>query len=198
MASGRVDTLLMLETNPIYSAPADLDFAAALKRVPLSVSLSLYADETAEASTWLIPATHEYEAWSDARAFDGTVDDSAAAGAQAIRRPFGAGAAGACCSANTSPDDYALVRGYWQQEAQQKARGDFEAFWHESLRRGVVTDSAAAAVTVAPKSDLTAGLPPPVPAEAAITLLFRPDRSLGTAGMPTTRGCWRCRGLSRA
>ena len=73
MTAGRVDTLLMLETNPLYSAPVDLDFAAALKRVPLSVSLALYADETAEASTWLIPATHEYEAWSDARAFDGTV-----------------------------------------------------------------------------------------------------------------------------
>ena len=30
-------------------------------------------------------------------------------------------------------------------------------------------------VTAAPKSDLAAGSPPPVPAEAAITLLFRPD-----------------------
>ena len=47
MAAGRVDTLLMLDTNPVYNAPADLDFATALKRVPMSVSLALYADETA-------------------------------------------------------------------------------------------------------------------------------------------------------
>ena len=77
--------------------------------------------------------------------------------------------------ADTSPDDYALVRGYWQQEAQQKGEGNFEEFWHESLRSGVVKDSAAATVTAAPKSDVAAGSPPPVPAEAAITLLFRPD-----------------------
>ena len=73
MAAGKVDTLLMLDANPVYTAPADLDFAAALRHVPLSVSLALYADETALASTWRIPATHEYEAWSDARAFDGTI-----------------------------------------------------------------------------------------------------------------------------
>jgi molybdopterin-containing oxidoreductase family iron-sulfur binding subunit len=68
----------MLDTNPVFTAPVDFDFAAALKRVEMSVSLALYADETALASTWLIPAAHEYEAWSDARAFDGTITKRAA------------------------------------------------------------------------------------------------------------------------
>ena len=174
MTDGRVDTLLMLETNPLYSAPVDLDFAAALKRVPLSVSLALYADETAEASTWLIPATHEYEVWSDARAFDGTVTIQQ----PQVRRLYGGHSAQellAVMLADTSPDDYALVRSYWQQEAQQKGNGNFEEFWHESLRSGVVKGSAAAPVTAAPKSDVAAGSSPPVPAEAAITVLFRPD-----------------------
>jgi molybdopterin-containing oxidoreductase family iron-sulfur binding subunit len=174
MTAGRVDTLLMLETNPLYSAPVDLDFGAALKRVPLSVSLALYADETAAASTWLIPATHEYEAWSDARAFDGTVTIQQ----PQVRRLYGGHSTQellAVLSADTSPNDYALVRGYWQQEAQQKRNSDFEEFWHESLRSGVVTDSAAAPVTAAPKSDIAAGLPALAPAEAAITVLFRPD-----------------------
>ena len=73
MTAGKVDTLLMLGVNPIYSAPVDLDFAEALKQVPLSVSLALYADETAMRAPGMMPATHEYEAWSDARAFDGTI-----------------------------------------------------------------------------------------------------------------------------
>jgi molybdopterin-containing oxidoreductase family iron-sulfur binding subunit len=174
MTAGRVDTLLMLETNPVYSAPVDLDFAAALKRVPLSVSLALYGDETAAASTWLIPATHEYEAWSDARAFDGTVTIQQ----PQVRTLYG-GHSGqellAVLLADTSPDDYALVRGYWQQEAQQKGSGNFEEFWHESLRSGVVKDSAAAPVTAAPKFDLAADSLPLAPAEAAITVVFRPD-----------------------
>src|SRR5205814_2060028 len=174
MTAGRVETLLMLETNPLYSAPADLDFAAALKRVPLSVSLALYADETAEASTWLIPATHEYEAWSDARAFDGTVTIQQ----PQVRRLYGGHSAQellAVLLADTSPNDYALVRAYWQQEARRKGSGDFEEFWRESLRSGVVKDSAAATITAAPKSDSAAGMTQPAPAEAAISVLFRPD-----------------------
>jgi molybdopterin-containing oxidoreductase family iron-sulfur binding subunit len=174
MTAGKVDTLLMLDTNPVYTAPANIDFAGALKHVPLSVSLTLYADETAEASTWLIPATHEYEAWSDARAFDGTITIQQ----PQVRRLYGGHSAQellAVLQANTSPDDYALVRGYWQQEAQQKALGDFEAFWHESLRVGVVKDSASPAVTATPPTDLVANLAPPAPAGTGLDLLFRPD-----------------------
>ena len=48
MIAGKVDTLLMLGVNPVYTAPPDLDFAKALRQVPLSVSLALYADETAD------------------------------------------------------------------------------------------------------------------------------------------------------
>jgi anaerobic selenocysteine-containing dehydrogenase len=116
MAAGKVDTLLMLETNPLYTAPADIDFAGALRRVPLSVSLALYADETAEAATWLIPATHEYEAWSDARAFDGTITIQQ----PQVRRLYGGHSVQellAVLQADTSPDDYALVRNFWRQQA---------------------------------------------------------------------------------
>ena len=37
MEAGKVDTLLMLDTNPVYNAPADIGFAAALARVPFTV-----------------------------------------------------------------------------------------------------------------------------------------------------------------
>jgi molybdopterin-containing oxidoreductase family iron-sulfur binding subunit len=174
MTAGKVDTLLMLDTNPAFTAPADIDFAGALRHVPLSVSLALYADETAEASTWLIPATHEYEAWSDARAFDGTITIQQ----PQVRRLYGGHSAQELLSvlqANTSPDDYALVRNFWQQEAQQKGQGDFEAFWHESLRVGVVKDSASPTVTATPRTDLVANLAPPASAGTGLDLLFRPD-----------------------
>jgi MoCo/4Fe-4S cofactor protein with predicted Tat translocation signal len=179
MAAGKVDTLLMLDTNPLFTAPTDLDFAAALKRVPLSVSLAVYPDETAEASTWLIPATHEYEAWGDARAFDGTITIQQ----PQVRRLYGGHSAHellAVLQANTSPDDYTLLRSYWQAEAQQQGHGDFEAFWHETLRVGIVKDSAAPTVTATPRSDLTAELkePPAAAAEGALTLLFRPDEGV--------------------
>src|SRR5258708_25339195 len=72
MKAGRVEVLLVLGGTPAYSAPADLDFAAAMDKVKLRVHLGLYEDETAALSHWHIPQAHPLEAWSDARAFDGT------------------------------------------------------------------------------------------------------------------------------
>jgi molybdopterin-containing oxidoreductase family iron-sulfur binding subunit len=173
--AGKVDTLLMLDTNPVYTAPGDVDFAGALHRVPLSISLAVYADETALASTWHIPATHEYEAWSDARAFDGTITIQ-----QPQVRPLYGGHSAqevlALLQGNTLPEDYALLRSYWQGRAQQQGTGDFEHFWHEALRVGVVENSAAAPVSATPKSHLAASLPAADPSKGdTLTLLFRPD-----------------------
>ena len=73
MNSGQVDLLLILGGNPVYNAPADLDFTAALRNVPLRIHHSLYKDETSELCQWHIPEAHYLESWSDARAYDGTV-----------------------------------------------------------------------------------------------------------------------------
>jgi MoCo/4Fe-4S cofactor protein with predicted Tat translocation signal len=175
MAGGKVDTLLMLDTNPVYTAPADVDFAGALRHVPLSASLALYADETALASTWHIPATHEYEAWSDARAFEGTITIQQ----PQVRRLYGGHSAQellALLQGNTLPEDYALLRAFWQGRAQQQGTGDFEHFWHESLRAGFVENTAATPVTATPKADLAATLAASAATQGAgVAVLFRPD-----------------------
>jgi molybdopterin-containing oxidoreductase family iron-sulfur binding subunit len=72
MHAGTVDTLLLIDVNPVHESPGSLRFADALRRVPLSVHLGLYRDETARACTWHIPRAHELENWSDALAWDGT------------------------------------------------------------------------------------------------------------------------------
>ncbi|MCB9653298.1 MAG: TAT-variant-translocated molybdopterin oxidoreductase [Deltaproteobacteria bacterium] len=71
--SGQAKTLVMLETNPVYQAPGDLAFAKLLEKVPTSIHLGLYVDESAEKSGWHIPAAHFMERWGDARSWDGTV-----------------------------------------------------------------------------------------------------------------------------
>jgi molybdopterin-containing oxidoreductase family iron-sulfur binding subunit len=73
MAAGHVDTLLIIGGNPVYTAPADLQFADQMNKVRLRAHLSLHANETSALSHWQIPEAHFLEAWSDARAFDGTV-----------------------------------------------------------------------------------------------------------------------------
>jgi MoCo/4Fe-4S cofactor protein with predicted Tat translocation signal len=73
MNAGRVSHLLIIDSNPVYTSPSSWGFAEALERIPFCVALARHADETARATTWFVPQTHDWETWSDARAYDGTV-----------------------------------------------------------------------------------------------------------------------------
>jgi molybdopterin-containing oxidoreductase family iron-sulfur binding subunit len=177
MKAGKVDTLLIFDSNPVYDAPADLDFAAALRRVSFSACLALYDDETALACTWRVPATHEYEAWGDVRAFDGTVTIQ-----QPQARPLYDGHSPqqvlALLQGKPAPDDYTLLRDYWQQRARQENRGDFEAFWQEAVRIGVVAGTAEQPLALTPRSNAVGTLPaPPQRPGDTILALFRPDEA---------------------
>ena len=73
MNAGKVQTLVIFGANPVFTAPSDLKFANALKRVPSAIHLGHYDDETGVMCKWHIPETHFLEAWGDARSYDGTV-----------------------------------------------------------------------------------------------------------------------------
>src|SRR5881396_2401352 len=73
MNAGKVDVLVIVGGNPVYTAPADVNFASAMDKVGLRVHLSLYDDETSELCHWHIPEAHYLESWSDVRAYDGTI-----------------------------------------------------------------------------------------------------------------------------
>jgi Fe-S-cluster-containing dehydrogenase component len=73
MAAGGVKTLFILGGNPVYDAPSDLEFEAALAKVATSVHLSEYVNETSAKSTWHVPRAHYLEAWADALTWDGTL-----------------------------------------------------------------------------------------------------------------------------
>jgi molybdopterin-containing oxidoreductase family iron-sulfur binding subunit len=134
MNGGKVDLLIILGGNPVYDAPADLNFADALKvnKVPLRVHYGFYNNETAELCQWHVNATHELEAWGDARAYDGTAS---------IIQPLIAPLYGAkspiefiaMLPGQSDATGYDLVRAYWQK---QHTGGDFEQFWRKSLHDG--------------------------------------------------------------
>ena len=73
MNAGKVKWLVMLGTNPLYNAPADLQFAEAFNNVPNTVHLGSHVDETGFYSDWHIPKAHYLESWTDCRAYDGTI-----------------------------------------------------------------------------------------------------------------------------
>ena len=74
MNAGRVQFLIIIgESNPVFTAPADLNFADAMSKVNRRFHSGLFVDETATLCHWHVPAAHYLEAWSDARTIDGTV-----------------------------------------------------------------------------------------------------------------------------
>ena len=180
MKAGRVDVLVVLGANPVYSAPADLDFPAAMERVKLRVHLGLYADETAALSHWHIPQAHPLEAWSDARAYDGTTTIL-----QPLIAPLydSARSAHELLAALTSKPDrkgHDIVKDFWRAQF----GGDFDARWRRSLHDGVVAGWTAPAGVAAPSAsgDPTTAPRPTAPASSApgtLEIVFRPDPTIG-------------------
>jgi molybdopterin-containing oxidoreductase family iron-sulfur binding subunit len=73
MRAGTVSSLFVLGGNPVFSAPADFAFEAALGKVKNVIHLGHAFDETAAHAHWHLPEAHFFEAWGDARASDGTL-----------------------------------------------------------------------------------------------------------------------------
>jgi len=71
--AGKVETLLILGGNPVFTAPADLGFGDALAKAKSSIHLSLYEDETSQRASWHLPAAHYLESWGDALSWNGTL-----------------------------------------------------------------------------------------------------------------------------
>jgi molybdopterin-containing oxidoreductase family iron-sulfur binding subunit len=69
--AGRVDTLAIFDTNPVYGAARDLDVLGALAKVRLRIHAGLHQDETGVLCHWHAPVEHDLETWGDALATDG-------------------------------------------------------------------------------------------------------------------------------
>ena len=170
MNAGKVDWLVILNANPIYSAPADLEFAAAFDKAKMVAHLGSHLDETGQISHWHIPAAHYLESWSDARAYDGTVSI-----VQPLIDPLYGGRTAhhvfqtLLNEPMVSP--YDAVRETWKSTI----KGDFETGWRKALHQGWVDGTA---FDKAAKASVDAGFKGAVPAPSpkdALEIIFRPD-----------------------
>lgn len=170
MADDRVELLLILGGNPAYDAPPDLHFASRLQRVPQSIHLAAYVDETSMHCHWHVPRTHELEEWSDTRAFDGTVSI-----VQPVIAPlYGGHSAHDVMNVllRAPQSSYETVRAHWQQRL---GAADQDDRWRKALRAGLIAGTRAAAVAASPR---TLDLPmPPDDTPQAVSVGFIPDQS---------------------
>lgn len=171
MNAGRVRTLFLLGVNPVYNAPADLQFARALEKVPLRIHHGSHQDETAALCQWHVPEAHFLESWSDAVAWDGT-----ACIIQPLIAPIyeGKTAHEMLASLTDNPDQsaYRIVKSYWQA---RHGGPDFEQAWQQWLHDGVIANTSFRPKTVSVRADFAArAQASPAPAQG-LEIVFRPD-----------------------
>ena len=205
MDAGQVAVLVILGANPVFTAPADLKFQEKLAKVALSISHTLYIDETATNCHWNLPLAHPLESWGDARAYDGTVTVM-----QPLIAPLYEGRAvtellAAFIDAQSGKTAHDLVRDYWRRAQGGQAGGwaitdptgqpfkSPDSFWKHVLHDGWIagTGSASGQAGNAAPEPLAADAampapPPPSPPPAAqaatpasgLEIIFRPDPTI--------------------
>jgi len=73
MNAGKVQVLFILGGNPVYGCPGDIKFADGLIKVPHSVYLGDFTNETSKLAKWVLPEATFLEAWGDVKSLDGTI-----------------------------------------------------------------------------------------------------------------------------
>jgi molybdopterin-containing oxidoreductase family iron-sulfur binding subunit len=69
-----ISSLIIIDGNPVYDAPADVKFAELVGRDGLtSIHLATHRNETSELCSWHAPLAHELETWGDQQSLDGSV-----------------------------------------------------------------------------------------------------------------------------
>lgn len=166
MRAGVVERLLILDSNPAYTAPPA--FRAALARVPTRYHAGPYRDETARLCHWHVPLAHALEDWSDARAVDGTVTVI-----QPLIRALGGISAHTVLSAFLGAPAAPLetVEATWRTTWND----GFEDRWAEALREGFIVGTAAQSVAEVsmPQPRESGG-----PAGPGLEVVFLPDPSV--------------------
>ncbi len=194
MNASKVDVLLVLGGNPVFTAPADLRFQDALARVGTRIHLGLYYDETAELCDWHVPEAHFLESWGDVRSFDGTISLQ-----QPLIAPLydGRQAIELFAALNGAPGrtPMELVKDYWTRTFATSAFKDqkgaaftgVDAFWRSTLHEGFIAGTSLmsdGASAPAPAPATPSAMPAPIggnafgtpsASAAGLEVVFRPD-----------------------
>ena len=187
MAAGRVEVLLILGGNPVFTAPADLAFAHQLEKVAVRAHLSQSVDETSALCHWHINEAHFLEAWGDIRSIDGSTTII-----QPLIAPLYGGKSAlevvAALNGQGDKSGLDLVREYWTTAGVVTADPADKA-WRKALHDGFITGGS---IGSAGSIGSTGSVPVPVePTERAeptepqvpkvlsgLEINFRPDPTI--------------------
>ena len=136
LKGGRLGAVMFLNANPVYDHPRGAEIAAALPKVPLSVSFADRPDETASLAKYICPASHYLESWGDAEP---------RAGYYSLTQPTISliyntrqAESSLLTWAGKDAEYHEYVKAFWRNNMYSQASGGgFDQFWIQSLHDGV-------------------------------------------------------------
>jgi MoCo/4Fe-4S cofactor protein with predicted Tat translocation signal len=177
--AGKVETLLILGVNPVYTAPHDFDFASKIKfdsktdskKIKNVIYVGSHFDETADLCDWHVAESHYLETWGDARAFDGTLSviQPLIAPLYHTHSPREVLAA---FGDKPGISDYDFLR---DRLKAANPSADFEKFWRKTLNDGLVAGSAFALANPSLKFSVASLAAAKTASADEIEFIFRPD-----------------------
>ncbi|NGP88250.1 TAT-variant-translocated molybdopterin oxidoreductase [Fodinibius halophilus] len=136
LENGNIDTVVLVGTNPAFTAPADLNFSDALSNAGQVIHLSEYYNETSKLANWHINRAHFLEAWGDGYSYSGTRSII-----QPQIEPLYSGVSEieflSTVLNGEKPKGYDLVQHTWKDFYSS----DFKAQWRKALHDGIADDT---------------------------------------------------------
>ena len=215
---GSVKTVIIHGCNPIYSLPASLGFAEALKKAEMVFYTGDRNDETGKQADFVVPDHHPLETWGDAEIGKGLYSIH-----QPTMRPmydtrsfqltlmtWGYLAEKGPKRLREFETSYDYLRNIWKEEIHAKVgkAKSFEDFWEDALQEGVVGSHASGGGSRSFKSESLAKIKA-VKSEGFELVLY-PTVALGDGRLanvawlqelpdPVTKICWdNCVSISMA
>jgi len=178
MRAGGVSALVMLDVNPVYDAPGELEFASAIEQVRFRAQMSTHADETTQHCHWHVPSSHWLEAWGDIRAYDGTVSVI-----QPLIEPLyqskSAHEVVAAIAGQGGQPVRDLLADRWAKDPVFASATDFGAAWQRVLHDGLIPGTTLPAISpTLQKIRLEQGFGAALDLEEGLEVEIRPDAYL--------------------
>lgn len=137
MNDGRVDALILYNVNPVYDFPYPESFISGLKKVKLTISFSLYLDETSSLVEYVCPDNHYLESWNDAE----PKKEHFSLTQPVIQPLFNTRQAqeSLLIWMDNYTDYYTYIKEYWRENIfpLQRRYKNFERFWNKCLHDGI-------------------------------------------------------------
>ena len=171
--ANKVDLLLVFDANPVYDAPADLDFLTAMQKATTRVSVGHSFNETGRWCQWQVPVSHWLEAWGDVRGHDGAVSVVQPL-IEPLYRTRSVDQILATLAGDATTSDYDLTRSTWIG-----TEGVSEKEWRRWLHDGIATRGAAAGLSLSVDHAAVRQAASRLGRAAGVCAVLRPDPTIG-------------------